>query len=156
MDDVNQEQFAVIDVRSANLVLRRIAEVRRYAQAVDEWADAEKNDCADIEEVLFARYGSQLEEFARTAVAEQNERFGETSRSFIRLPAGILGFSEQVARLKVVDEQEVIEWCRHHLPAAIRVTERVSRTDINGHFQVTGQIPQGTILCDKYIRFYVK
>lgn len=126
------EQFAIVDAKSANWVIRRIMEAREYAQQVDEWAEAEKSRAAHAEAFFLERYGAQLEEFARTAIAEQNGRFKHEPRKSLKLPAGTIGFRAQprpkgCPGVRVVDEQAVIEWCRRKLPAAIRITERPPR-----------------------------
>lgn len=155
-DDALPEQFAVVDAKKANIVVRRIVETRAYAQSIDEWAEVERQRCADLEVLLLERYGAQLEAFALTAITDLNQRLNLERRACIRLPAGTLGFRVQSARLRIEDEQTAVEWCRLYLPEAISVTERVSRVKIHEFYEHTGQVADGTGLEEECIRFYVK
>lgn len=148
--------FAVVDAKSANWVVRHILEARAYASRVDEWAEAEKQRAAEAEAFFMARYGEQLETFARAAIDEQNQTFKHDPRKSIKLPSGALGFRAQPVRVRVVDEPSVLTWCKRNLPAAVRVVERVSRTAINDHYEATGQMPEGSALDAEADRFYVR
>lgn len=145
-------QFAITDARGANWLVRKINESREYARRVDEWAAEEKARAAQVEKGLLERFGEQLETFARQAIEEQPGR----ARKSLNLPGGTIGFRAQPVRLRVVEEDVVIEWARGNLPGAIRVTERISKTDLNAHFEQNGEMPPGTALDAEAEKFYVK
>lgn len=50
----------------------------------------------------------------------------------------------------------VIGWCRAHLPAAIKVNERLLKNEVNEHMRSSGKIPDGAEVGGGGERFYVK
>src|SRR4051812_34057237 len=55
------ERFAVTDEASANWLVRKVLEARRYAERVEAWAAAEMRRARRDEAFLLGRFGSDLE-----------------------------------------------------------------------------------------------
>lgn len=157
------DAFRVDDDMSANWVVRRITEARAYARRVEAWAATEIRRAEADERYFLARFGGQLEQWLRQAIAREGSR-----RKSVPLPAGTVGLRKAQDRLEVIDSSQVMAWARQHLPGAIRVTvnaagddavavqrwcqqhlptasveERVSKSDLNEHVQRTGELPEG-------------
>lgn len=145
------DRFAVTDVRTANWVVRRVMEARAYGQAVKEWAEAEATRAGREEEVLLAHFGAGLGQ----VLAEEMER-ARGRRKSLKLPAGTIGLRAEPARLRVQDEDATIAWAKAHLPHAVRVSERISRTALNEHHAASGEIPDGCELAEPGERFYIR
>ena len=145
------ERFHVLDEGSANWVLRKIAECRAYRDRVARWAQAETLRAERQEAFLRRRFGNELEAWAREQIGKQHGR-----RRSIALPAGVLGFRREPIKLLVVDEGVLVGWCRTHLPAAIRTTESLLRSEIQAHIKTTGECPVGAELGGGAERFYIR
>lgn len=145
------ERFAVTDVRTANWVVRRVMEARAYGQAVKEWAEAEATRAGREEEVLLMHFGAGLGQ----VLAEEMER-ARGRRKSLKLPAGTIGLRTEPARLRVQDEDATIAWAKAHLPQAVRISERISRTALNEHHAASGEIPDGCDLAEPGERFYIR
>ena len=145
------DRFAVTDVRTANWVVRRVMEARAYGQAVKEWAEAEATRAGREEEALLAHFGAGLHQ----VLAEEIER-ERGRRKSLKLPAGTIGLRSEPVRLRVSDEEKAIAWAKSHLPQAVRVSERISRTALNEHHAHSGEIPDGCELHDSGERFYIR
>lgn len=172
------QSFAITDQKSANWVVRRIAEARSYARDVQEWAQVESLRAQREEQFFLWRFGAQLEEFARAGVEQLH------GRKSLKLPAGTVGFRAQPLRVHIHNEEQALEWARTNCPAAVRltvemppldaeslrvwrewfssevsgarVTERLSKTEISRHFEATGEMPDGGALDGGTDKFYVK
>ncbi len=145
------KNFAVVDLRSANWVIRKIHDARAYAEAVKEWAEAEARRAQAEEDGLLTMFGPGLR-----AVLEAEIERAKGRRKSVNLPAGTMGLRAEPQRLRVEDEAAALEWARKHCPDAIRVTERISRTALNQHFASTGQTPSGCALQDGAERFFIR
>lgn len=144
------EGFRVHDEASANWVIRRIVEARKYAERVEAWAAMELRRAEREERFFLERYGRQLEMWAR-------ERLAQSRRSkSIRLPAGTVCFRSTPPHLAVTDESVLLRWCRLHLPLAIRVREHLLKNVVSEHVRSTGECPQGTEVVPGGERFIVK
>jgi hypothetical protein len=144
------EGFNVHDDASANWVIRKIIECRRYRERVEEWAAMELKRAEREEAFFIARFGLQLETWARQQIAEQH------NRKSLKLPAGTLGFRTEPTRLSVTNESALLEWCRVNLPGAIQTIERVLKSSVKEHIRVTGEIPNGTDVAGGQQKFYIK
>ncbi len=145
------DRFHVRDEGSANWVLRKIAECRAYRDRVARWAQAETLRAERQEAFLMHRFGSELEAWAREQINKQHGR-----RRSIALPAGVLGLRREPTKLLVLDERALADWCRTHLPAAIKVTEAVLKTEVLAHVRGTGECPAGAELGGGEERFYIR
>ena len=145
------EAFRVCDEASANWVVRRITEARKYAQHVEAWAAAELRRAEREERFFLERYGPQLEAWARARLAE-----GKARGKSIRLPAGTIGFRATPPHLAVTDEPALLRWCKSHLPLAIRVREHVLKNALQEHVRSTGECPQGAEFVAGGERFFVR
>lgn len=145
------KNFAVVDLRSANWVIRKIHDARAYAEAVKEWAEAEARRAQAEEDGLLAMFGPGL----RAVLEEEIER-AKGRRKSVSLPAGTMGLRADPKRLRVEDEAATLEWARQHCPNAIRVTERLSRTALNEHFTRTGTAPTGCAVQESAERFFIR
>ena len=145
------ERFHVRDEGSANWVVRKIAECRSYRDHVARWAQAETLRAERQEIFLMRRFAGELEAWAREQIGKQHGRAKSLS-----LPAGVLGFRREPTKLIVVDERALVGWCRTHLPAAIRTTESLLRSEVQAHIKMTGECPTGAELGGGQERFYIK
>jgi hypothetical protein len=132
------QKFEITDEKSANWLVRRVQDARQYSLRVKEWAEQEKRRAEREETVLLFLYGRQLEAWVRCGI----EKLGGRRKSLC-LPSGTLQFRHENTKLIVDDEAAVIMWARHNLPAAIKVTETVTKTPLNEHFAQTGEVPDG-------------
>ena len=158
------EAFHIDSARTANWLVRKVVERRRYRDQVKAWADAEIRRAEREEQHLLQHYGGQLEAWLRRALEERGGR-----RRSINLPAGMIGFRAEPARLVVNDQEALLEWCRSHLPDAVQVRIEVIGQDairmetwakghcadarqcvaigkavVNGYFADSGEVPPGT------------
>lgn len=130
------KHFAITDDHSASWLVRRVMQSRAYAARVKEWADQELRRSAREEATLMWLYGHQIEVWAKGEIEKLNGR-----RKSVSLPSGTVGFRSNPPRLVVDDESRVIQWAKVHLPQAIVVTEKVSKTMINEFAEKSGVIP---------------
>src|SRR5437870_2612266 len=93
------EEFGVVDDSSANWVVRRITEARAYAKRCAEWCEREQVRARRTEEFFLFRYSAQLSTWTQGKIAEQGGR-----RKSVSLPAGLVGFRHEPAKLVVEDE----------------------------------------------------
>lgn len=143
--------FAVVDLQTANWVVRKIQEARAYAEAVGEWAEAETRRARAEEESLLFQFGSGLQAVLRAELDAQKNR-----RKSVNLPAGSMGLRAEPQRLKVEDETKALEWARNHCPDAIKTTERLSKTSLNAHFTAKGETPDGCTVQEAAERFFIR
>lgn len=147
MDDA----FHIRDEGSANWAVRKILECRAYRERVARWAQAETLRAERQETFFMHRFGGELEAWAREQIGKQHGR----ARS-IALPAGVLGVRREPTKLLVVDERALVGWCRTHLPAAIKVTESLLKSEIQAHIKSTGECPSGAEMGGGAERFYIR
>jgi hypothetical protein len=145
------ERFHVHDKESANWVVRKIVETRAYRERVARWAEAETLRAERQEQFLLHRFGAELEQWARQQIGKQYPR-----RRSVRLPAGVLGFRNTLPKLIVTDESKLTGWCRKHLPGALKVIERVLKSEVRNHMNSTGEIADGTEVTDGGEKFFVR
>ncbi len=145
------EAFHIRDEGSANWAVRKILECRAYRERVARWAQTETIRAERQEAFLMHRFGSELEAWAREQIGKQHGR-----RRSVSLPAGVVGFRREPTKLLVVNEQDLVGWCRTHLPAAIKVTESLLKSEIQAHFKDTGECPAGAEIGGGAERFYMK
>jgi hypothetical protein len=96
------ESFQVDSAKTANWLVRKILEFRRYQQKVRAWADAEIHKAEQEENHLVQRFGGALEVWLRRALEEHDGR-----RRSISLPAGCVGLRVEPTRLVVSDENSL-------------------------------------------------
>lgn len=144
------EAFCVSDDRSANWIVRRVTQARRYRTRVEEWAAAEIRRAEHEEAFFLTRYGNQLEVWLRATLATTPRR-----RS-VALPAGVVGLRARVARIVVIDESSLINWCQKVRPDAIKTNLTVLKTVLQQHLQTTGEVPPGVELGEGGERFFIR
>lgn len=157
----------------ANRVVRRINGLRAYVKHVNEWAVAELRRTQRQEERLVQWFGPQLEAWAKC-------RLGQGRHRSIALPGGTLSLRRQPVRPTVVEEAEVLAWCREHLPDAMELNVRVTgphvivlrewleqagleaearetlrRRTLNDHIRTNGEMPPGMGLGGGNERLYI-
>jgi hypothetical protein len=146
------DQFRVHDDNSANWVVREIAERRAYIKRCAEWCAREQSRAKHEEEFFLYRFGSELQEYAKKKIVA----FGGRRKS-INLPAGTLGFRTDSLKLIIDDEPAVIAWALKYFPKAVTRIERLSKSDLNEHLKLTGEIPStGAHIEPAQEKFYVK
>ena len=145
------EGFAVRDAASANWVVRKVVEARRYAEHVQAWAAAEVRRAEREEAFLMRRFGAELEEWARRQVQTHHD-----GRKSVALPAGIVGFRGERTRLVVTDESALLAWCRTNLPQAVKTVQSVAKSAVTDHVRCTGECPSGAEFGGGGEHFYVR
>jgi hypothetical protein len=143
------EGFSVHDHATANWVVRKIVETRRYRRRIREWAELETRRAEREEQFFMMRFGRQLEDWALSQIAAGD-------RKSVKLPAGTVGYRTEAIRLEVKDEQRLIAWCRQSLPDALRVETHVLKSLVHDHLHQTGECPDGTDVAGGGQKFFVK
>jgi hypothetical protein len=146
------KQFAVVDAKTANWVVRKIVSAREYADHIKQWATLETRRAEREEITLMFLFGRQLEAWSKAEI----EKLGGRKKS-LSLPAGTVGLRTEPTRLIVDDEDVVLTWVRHHLPDAVEIVEKLKKTILNDHFKHTGDVPDAGIhLEPEREKFYVR
>lgn len=146
------EQFQVDSDDAANWVVKRITAARAYARRCDEWCEREKARAQREEQFFLWRYGQQLMDWTKAKIQEQGGR-----RKSVCVPAGMLGFRSEAAKLVVEDEQAVIIWAHANKLKMTSVVERLSKSALNEHVKETGELPdRGVRVESEHEQFYVK
>ncbi|MBA3775434.1 MAG: host-nuclease inhibitor Gam family protein [Betaproteobacteria bacterium] len=145
-----EERFSVHNAATANWVVRKIVEARAYGQRVKAWAELEQRRAQREEAFLLRRFGVELETWARQQIAQQHD-----GRRSVSLPAGGIGFRIEPTRLCVVDDKRLLDWCKTHLPSAIRVIQSVPKTPLMEHIKLTGECPDGAEIQAGGERFHI-
>ena len=97
-------------------------------------------------------FGTALARWAEAKI----KRLGGKRKS-ISLPAGGVGFRHSKPLLVVDDDQQVIVWAKAHCPAAIILTERLSKAALNEHLVTTGEMPvHGAHIEPEREHFYIR
>ena len=143
----DKQQFVIRDASDASWVVRKIVEARARQQRIKDWAQAELQSAQREEKFFLERFGDELEAWT----AENNN-----GKKTLRLPDGTLGFRHKRAVIQIQDEDRVLDWCRDHLPEAVKVSESVLKTPLNEHLKETGELPPGCDLDNGGDEFYVK
>jgi len=145
------DTFHVHDQSGANWVLKKIIAEREYRKRCAAWFEAETLRSERREQFLMRRFGAELEEWTRQQIAKQ---YGK--RRSIHLPAGVIGFRTAPSKLIVADEPKLIAWCRQYLPGALKVVERILKSEVQSYIKSTGEIPAGAEVAGGEQKFYVK
>jgi hypothetical protein len=144
--------FSVHDASSANWLIRQIVECRAYAQRCAEWAQREQRRAEREEQFFWVRYGPQLRAYVQGMIAEQGGK-----RKSVALPAGIIGFRTEAAKIVIDDEDAVVTWAKQHAPALVTVVERLSKSALNEHMEKTGELPEkGVHVEPEHEKFYIR
>lgn len=101
--------------------------------------------------ILLPRVWAELEEWLQQKLQAERGR-----RKSIALPAGDVGYRTEPARLQIIDEVKLLEWCRRVLPGSVKVSETVLRSAVADYIRATGECPDGAELGGGGQRFYVK
>lgn len=130
------EPFHVHDEFTANWVVRKVVEARRYRERVKVWADQEIGRSKKDEERLLYLYGRQLEAWAISAIARSGGR-----RRSIALPAGRVGQRKASSKLVIEDMATVVGWSKTACPEAVTIVERASTKKLLEYIRQTGEVP---------------
>jgi phage host-nuclease inhibitor protein Gam len=147
-----EESFHVADEKSANWVIRHIADARARAVKAQEWAAREVAQAEREESWFLGRFGAELEAFTRSSLD------GGKKKS-LALPAGTIGFRKTPEKLVITDEAKCLEWARKNAPASVVVvpaSERLSKSDLNLAVKANGVIPDGADIEPAVEKFYVR
>lgn len=143
------ESFEVHDAGTVSWVVRKITEARRYADRVRAWAAAELRRAEREEQFFLVRFGLQMEIWCRKELAK-------SKRKSISLPGGIIGFRQSPPSLLIRSEEDLIRWCRKHLPTAIVTTQQVSKQTVKNHVHSSGEVPDGAEITPKTEKFFIR
>src|SRR5688572_19943819 len=78
--------FSIHDESSANWLVRKVVEARKYGERVQVWASAETRRAENEERYFLQRYGLQLQAWTREKLRGNGGR-----RRSIALPSGTIG-----------------------------------------------------------------
>lgn len=146
------KEFCIDSEERANWLVRKIIAARDYAVRVKTWSEQEQRRAAREEQTLMFLFGRQIEAWAKYEIDKLKGR-----RKSMNLPAGAVGFRSVSARLVVDDEAAVLAWARFHLPDAVIVTEKLSKSVINEHAEKLGLIPdEGVHIEPVSERFFIR
>jgi phage host-nuclease inhibitor protein Gam len=133
-------QFCIEDEKTANWLVRRVQSARQYAQRVKEWSEHEMRRAEREETTLMFLFGRQIERWTKTEVSKLKGK-----RKSINLPSGAVGFRTLASRLVIDDETVVLKWAKFHLPSAVVITEKLSKSVVNEHAEKVGEIPDSGV-----------
>ncbi len=139
--------FVIRDASDASWVVRKIVEARARQSRIKDWVALELKSAQREEKFFLERFGDELEAWT----AENNG-----GKKTLRLPDGTLGFRSKRAVIQIADEDRVLDWCRDHLPEAVKTVESVLKTPLNEHLKETGELPPGCDLDAGGDEFYVR
>lgn len=145
------DRFHVRDEKTASWLIRKICEERTHRQRVLDWYETETRRSNQREQFLLQRFGGELSEWTRQELGRQLGR-----RRSIHLPAGIVGFRTEPMKIVITDETTLAEWCRQHLPGALKITESILKSEVGDHITSTGECPHGAELQGGRDKFYIK
>lgn len=158
--ELGEATSAGLDHRSANSILRRMAEHQREIAHIEEQRQEELeriNARADElrqaherrVEWLEERYGDLLREFA------EKELDGKKVRN-IKLLSGTIGFRRNPSSLAILDGNAAVEWAKANLPDAVKVVESVPVTPLKSYIEGTGEVLPFAEYTPPTDKFYVK
>ncbi|MBP7561427.1 MAG: host-nuclease inhibitor Gam family protein [Armatimonadetes bacterium] len=150
---------AGLDHRSANGILRRIAQEKRHIALIEEQRrDEIERINARAEELKQAhegrvqwledRYGDMLKDFAA------KELEGQRTRT-ITLLNGKLHFRKNPSSLKIEDMDAALEWAKANLPDAVKVVESVGVTPLKAYVEGTGEALPFIEYSPSFDKFYM-
>jgi phage host-nuclease inhibitor protein Gam len=146
------KQFAIVDEKTANWLVKKIISARQYAQRVKDWAEQEQRRAEREEMTLLFLFGRQIENWAKEEITLLNGK-----RKSLGLPAGTVGFRTIAPKLVIDDENVVLKWAKENLPAAVAVVEKLSKSAINDYAEQTGVVPDDGIHMEPAAeRFFIK
>ncbi len=143
--------FHIDSDEKANWLVKKIVGTYVMEERAQQWSEKEKRRACREREFFFRRFGNELEAWLRQKLQSENGR-----RKSIALPAGVVGYRTEPARLQVMDEAKLLDWCRRVLPDAVKVSETVLRSAVSDHIRATGEVPGGAEVGGGRERFYVK
>ena len=98
------------------------------------------------------RFGDELMAWASQQIAQRGDK-----RKSIHLPAGLIAFRKQGAKVVIDDEAVVIAWAKQRQLPLVRVSEELIKEALNQHIEKTGEIPDhGLHIEPEQEKFYVK
>lgn len=145
LDVEKPEGFRVTDRASAEWVMERIFDSEAEVAALEARAETIRKNIARMAaeharkaQWLRDRFGPQLEEWARAELAGKKVRT-------VRTPFGALAFRKTKPKLSVTDLARAVEWCKEHVPDAVKVQESIlvsmipdtAWKDLNAAFDIT-------------------
>jgi len=128
--------FEINSESTANWLVKKVIAARLYAERVAKWAEQEQRRAEREEFTLMFLFGRQIERWARKEIEQFNGR-----RKSIALPAGKLAIRHVNALIVIDDENAVIEWAKQNVPAAVKTTQHLLKSEINIHFEKCGELP---------------
>lgn len=152
--------WRITDLGSADWALRRLGELRREVDELQEMKDAAMARL----EVKYAKLRSQAESGC-AYFATQLEVWAEENRSRLipgkaktrKLLHGSVGWRSAPARLEVTDSDALLVWAvSQPNPGLVRVKKTPAIDAIQKLHKETGEIPPGTSLIDAAELFVVK
>ncbi len=143
--------FHIDNDEKANWLVKKIVGTYVMEERAQQWSEKEKRRACREREFFFRRFGNELEQWLQQKLQAENGR-----RKSIALPAGVVGYRTESARMQIIDEAKLLDWCRRALPDAVKVSETVLRSAVADHIRATGEVPGGAELGGGGQRFYVK
>lgn len=145
------DRFHIDSDEKANWLVKKIVGTFVMEERAQQWSEKEKRRACREREFFFRRFGAELEAWLQQKLQEESGR-----RKSVALPAGVVGYRTEPARLQITDERKLLNWCRRVLPHAVKVSETVLRSAVADHIRTTGECPDGAQLGGGQDRFFVK
>ncbi|MCW3053837.1 MAG: Bacteriophage Mu Gam like protein [Chthonomonadales bacterium] len=114
---VRPEGFHICDERSANWLLRKLANIAAEKRRVTAQADEILRQLDADAQRLQHLFGAELEQFARHTLATTGSK-----RRSLTLLQGTLSFRTIAPALRVSDTAAAIRWAKQHAPALVTTT----------------------------------
>ena len=133
-----KERFVIHNDQMAEWAMGKIAQANAelkkwesfYKEKLEQ-AKAEADSTISYMSGLLQEYfDSQPHRVTKTGI----EKYSLPSGELVRKPGG-LDYHR--------DEAVLLQWCLENLPDAVKVTEKVSWSDVKQHIKETGEIPDG-------------
>lgn len=121
-------EWAMGKIAQANADLRKWEEF--YKGKLEQARAEAESTIAYMSGLLEEYFGTQPRRVTKTGI----EKYSLPSGELVRKPGG-LDYKR--------DEAALLAWCKQNLPAAVKVTEKASWSDVKQHIKETGEIPEG-------------
>lgn len=145
------ETFHIDSDEKVNWLVKKIVGTYVVEERARRWSELELRRAARERDWLFRRFGTELEAWLQDRLKAERGR-----RKSIALPGGTVGYRTDPPRLHVIDEMQLLRWCKRELPDAIKVSETILKTAVADHIRTTGEVVAGCELAGGAQRLYVK
>lgn len=133
-----RERFHIHNDQMAEWAMGKIAQanadLKKWESFYKEKLEAVRKDAEGTISYMSALLQEYFDTQERRVTRSGIEKYSLPSGELVRKPGG-LDYKR--------DEAVLLQWCLENLPQAIKVTEKVSWSDVKQHIKETGEIPEG-------------